>query len=131
METGRMVKGPVGRRTSRCGPLLLALGLGLTPGVGWTQAEFDEATPNQMAACPPAVKNRFPTCSMAMVVTTDEKWVACYCDGNVKQVDSVPFPGPMTKRRSTVTIEKLVPPGPSSDPCQILVIGGKKKTVCW
>lgn len=115
---------------------IVAVLLGAGPGAvtsvqAQTPPEWDEMLPNQMPDCPPALESRFPKCAMAMMVTTDEKWVACYCKGNVGPETAPTFPDPKVKRRSVVTIEKLVPQAGGPDPCGTLTINGKKKYVCW
>lgn len=109
----------------------LVFALSAAGASGQPQPGFDELTPNDLPKCPPSVESRFPKCAIAMLVTTDEKWVACYCDGNVDPATAPTFSGPVVKRRSVVSVEKLVPPGGGPDPCQLLSIDGKKKYVCW
>ena len=111
---------------------LVAVGLACGPAAfAQSPKEFDELSPGQLPDCPQAVENRFPKCAIAMLVTTDEKWVACYCKSNVSPKDGPTFANPSTKRRSSITVEKLVPPGGGPDPCSLLTVNGKRKYVCW
>lgn len=113
---------------------ILAVTLGLAPlpeARAQTPPEYDELLPGQFPDCPRDVESRFPKCAIAMAVTTDEKWVACYCASNVKPADKPPFE-PEAKRHTEATFEKLIPKGVSSpDPCTVLIVGGKRQYVCW
>jgi hypothetical protein len=103
----------------------------LSTALAQTASEFDELSPGQLPDCPRAIETKFPKCAIAMLVTTDEKWVSCYCKSNVTVASEPTFPDPQLKRRSAATFEKLVPRGGGPDPCALLTIGGRKQYVCW
>ena len=123
------------RKIATAALLLVPLMVGL-PGAVAQARPFDDLTENELGPCPNGFNGLLPNCSIVTVMTTDGKLKSCYCRrGNLKPYSDISGVIPPDKQEqslfSPLEAGKIIDKTDPQDPCDFLVINGKKRYVCW